>query len=290
MMARTWATLETTGGKAVLRFERRLGHAPDKVWQAITEPAELKHWFPAEVAYDDTAPGTELRFDLQGQDTTGEILEYDPPKVFAYRWQDDVMRFEVIADGDGCRLLFSHTIDESGGGVLAAGRNAAGWDTCLDGLAARLGSREQQPPEDMFAEMEAYLRRFGLSQGQVTGTGDERVIRFARDLVWRPAERIWATLTGGEEPEVGAPPPTAATVAEIAAGPVTEVKPHHVLEYQWSYQGQPRGRVRWEITVDPKAGHRIVLTQELPEGLTELEATALAAWQRRLEELFAALA
>ncbi len=289
-MARTWATLETTGGKAVLRFERRLGHAPDKVWQAITEPAELKHWFPAEVAYDGTADGTELRFDLQGQHTTGEILEYDPPKVFAYRWQDDVLRFELIADGDGCRLLFSHTIDESGGGVLAAGRNAAGWDTCLDGLAARLDGRASEPPENMFAQMEAYLDRFGLSQGEVHHTGDKHLIRFARDLVWRPAERIWATLTGGDQPQVGATPPEPATVPETAAGKVTEVEPNHVLEYEWLHEGQPRGRVRWEITVDPKAGHRIVLTQELPEGLTELEATALAAWQRRLEELFAALA
>jgi uncharacterized protein YndB with AHSA1/START domain len=286
----TWATLDTVGGKAVLRFERRLAHAPEKVWQAITDPAELKHWFPAEVAYDGTAPGTELRFDLAGQDTTGEIIEYDPPKVFAYRWQDDVLRFELVADGDGCRLLFSHTIDESGGGVLAAGRNAAGWDTCLDGLSARLDGREYHAPDDMFARMEAYLRRFGLSQGQITDTGRGRVLRFARDLVWRPAERIWATLTGGEQPEVGAVPPRAATIGAIEAGPVTEVKPHHVLEYEWLHDGQTRGRVRWEITVDPKAGHRIVLTHELPAGLTELEATALAAWQRHLEELFAALA
>jgi uncharacterized protein YndB with AHSA1/START domain len=289
-MTQHWATLETVGGTAVLRFVRRLDHPPDVVWHAITDPDELKHWFPATVAYHGTAPGTELRFDLQGQHSTGEILAYDPPKVFAFRWQADVLRFELAPDGAGCRLRFSHTVDESGGGALAAGRNAAGWDVCLDGLSARLEGREPEPPEDMFALIEAYLGRFGLSRGEVVDTGDGHEIRFARDLVWRPVERTWATLTGGEEPQLGAAPPEPATVPEIPAGRVTDVTPHHALEYEWLHDGQPRGRLRWEITVDPEAGHRIVLTQEIPDGVTGLETTALAAWERRLKEIFAALA
>ena len=44
-----WGTLDTIGGKAVVRFERRLAHAPEKVFRAISDPAEMRHWFPARV-------------------------------------------------------------------------------------------------------------------------------------------------------------------------------------------------------------------------------------------------
>ncbi len=41
------ATLETANGLPVLRFERRLAHSPEKVWKAITDPAELARLVPA---------------------------------------------------------------------------------------------------------------------------------------------------------------------------------------------------------------------------------------------------
>ncbi|HEX8073920.1 MAG TPA: SRPBCC domain-containing protein [Thermoleophilaceae bacterium] len=39
-------TLETIDGRPALRFERRLPHSVERVWRAITEPEELKAWFP----------------------------------------------------------------------------------------------------------------------------------------------------------------------------------------------------------------------------------------------------
>ena len=44
-------------GRTVLRFERRLAHAPDKVWRAVTEPSELAHWFPAKIEAYELRPG-----------------------------------------------------------------------------------------------------------------------------------------------------------------------------------------------------------------------------------------
>jgi uncharacterized protein YndB with AHSA1/START domain len=287
----TWATLDTEGGKAVLRLERRLAHPQEKVWKAISDPAEMAHWFPARVETD-LEVGAEMRFTFEGEDgsTGGEILEVDPPKLFVYRWQSDVLRFELVPEGGGCRLLFTHVVSDTLGGIPAAGRNAAGWDACLDALAARLDARTpQSSPDAMLERMTAYAERFGLTEGQVRETEEGYLLRFERDLVWRTPEASWATLTGGEDVALGSPPPAGAANGHVPAGPVTVAAPPHVLEYRWHCEGAPAGEVRWEFTVDPKAGHRVVLTQTVPAALANLRADALAAWQTQLELFFAEL-
>ncbi|HEX6077857.1 MAG TPA: SRPBCC family protein [Micromonosporaceae bacterium] len=287
-----WATLDTVGGTSVLRFERHLAHPPQRVWSLVSDPAELAHWFPAAVTYaTEPRPGVGVRFRFEGQDTdtTGEILEYEPPKLFSLRWQDDVLRFELVPDGDGCRLLFTHVISDSMGGALAAGRNAAGWDTCLEALAAYLDGRDLKPLEEMFQRIAAYLERYGLDRGDVAETGEGFLVRFQRDLVWRPLEQVWGMLAGSQRPTLGGPPPHGFTNRHVVPGEVTEIDPPRILEYAWRHQGVPVGRVRWEFTVDPKLGHRVVLTQTLPAAHARLRADVLAAWHARLEQCFAQL-
>ena len=89
-------SLHTADGHSVLRFERRLGHPPAKVWRAITEPDELSAWFPAGVEGEREA-GAKIRFVFPGTEETqdGEILEYDPPRVFAYTWGDSMLRWQL---------------------------------------------------------------------------------------------------------------------------------------------------------------------------------------------------
>jgi hypothetical protein len=141
----------------------------------------------------------------------------------------------------------------------------------------------------MLERIEAYVERFGLGLGQVLDGPDGSVLRFERDLVWNPPDRAWATLTGGATVAVGAAPPGPATTELVPAGPVTAVDSPNVLEYEWLHDGSPAGRVRWEITADPLAGTRLVLTQTMPSRLSDLGDTVLPAWQSRVERLFAAL-
>jgi uncharacterized protein YndB with AHSA1/START domain len=268
------AELETVDGWAVLRFERTLRHPPAKVWRAITEPGELAAWFPAAVELD-LAPGAAMRFTFPDQavvdgTSTGEVLEVDPPKVFAFRWKDDVLRFELAPLGDGCLLRFSQVL---GGGRITAGRTAVGWDVCLRALEARLAGREFEQPSEWLAPMEAYIREFGLDGGTLEG---DRV-RFARDLVWKPAADVWALLVEDSPPAVGGEPPVRATNPHVPVEPLTVVEPPHVLAY---------GPVRWKILHDPEEGTRVELTHDLPPDLDP--ATALAAWHVQLELLFAA--
>ena len=60
----TDGTLETIDGRRALRFERRLPHSPERVWRAVTEPAELARWFVAPVPWK---PELGETFDAAGQ-------------------------------------------------------------------------------------------------------------------------------------------------------------------------------------------------------------------------------
>jgi uncharacterized protein YndB with AHSA1/START domain len=287
------ATLDTIDGRPVLRFERRLRHAPEKVWKAITDPAEMAHWFPTTVETE-LRVGARMRFTFPDDEAAivedGEILEFDPPKVYAFRWGHDVLRWEIMPEDAGCRLHFSHVLSDAHGGKAAAGRNAAGWDECLAGLSARLDERPAGGPERaMLERIEAYVERFGLGEGGALDHPEGYLVRFERDLVWHPVEHAWAVLTEQATVATGAEPPLPATNGYVPAGPVTEVDPPRVLEYAWLHDGAPAGRVRWELAADPVAGTSVVLTQTVPSNLAHLRATVLAAWQTHLELFFAAL-
>ena len=270
-----WATLDTIGGKSVLRFERRLAHPPEKVFRAISDPAELRHWFPAAMETELRA-GAPIRFTFEEMDDDapgGEVLEVDPPKLLVYTWGDDVLRWEIVPDGDGCRLFFSQTIAAGGisGGRPGTARNAAGWDVCLGALAARLDG-EPAPETAWFPLFEAYVERFGLGEGTVRESGDEVVLRFERDVV-QPPETVWAFLCEDAAPQVGADAPR--RFGPTPPGRVSAVEPERSLAYEG---------VRW--TFEPRVpGSLIVVEETLPE----VRPAALAAWQVHLELLVAGL-
>jgi uncharacterized protein YndB with AHSA1/START domain len=152
-------TLHAEADRFVLRFERRLAHPPEKVWRALTDPAELRHWFPQDVEVD-LQPGGKMRFaqcDGEGPAFDGEVVDFDPPRLFAFLWGTDLLRWELRPDGDGCLLVFTDTIDEQG----KAARDGAGWQVCLEALEARLDGSEP-PPADRWRQIHPdYVDRFG---------------------------------------------------------------------------------------------------------------------------------
>ncbi|WP_020495314.1 SRPBCC family protein [Sciscionella marina] len=283
-MSEDLGTLHSQGDAYVLRFERTLRHPVEKVWRAVTEPAEMAHWFPAQVRTELRA-GAAMRFAFDGHFDLGErfgegkVLEYDPPKVYAFRWAHETFRIELIPHDSGCVLVFSTTLPgtDTTCDFPSVARTAPGWHECLDALLARLdGASAPQPREDFDLPLiERYVERFGLAEGTGTATG----IRFERDLM-HGHEKVWASLTEGTDPEPGDQPPLPATHGYLTPGPVTEAEPRRVLEYTCG-----TGRVRFELRDQEPIGCRLVLTQTAPED----RAAALAAWQTHLELLVAAL-
>jgi uncharacterized protein YndB with AHSA1/START domain len=292
-------TLHMVDGRPTIQFERWLAHPVEKVWQAIIDPAELRHWFPAEV-HAEPEIGAPIRFSFPGAEvdqdspeSSGEILEFDPPKVYAFQWADSVLRFELIPDGTGCRLRFTHTLSGTGtrGDRASSARQAAGWDGCLDLLAAVLDGdpRPSLPGQWWFPRAEAYVEKFGLAEGEVREHADGCLVRFERDLV-QPVADVWATLTEGHDGDIaaGGPIPARCTNHYVPGDSISTAAGPHVIEYTWRHDGEPAGLVRIELNPQQPIGCRLVLTQTVPARLVDVLPTALAAWQTHLELVFAA--
>ena len=132
----TDATLLTDRARPAVRLERQLPDPPELVWRALTEPEQLRSWFPSEVIIDGGrwVPGAAITFPFPPEvidiSLTGEVLNVDEPNLLAFTWGDETLRFELSAHDGGTRLVLIDELTAS-----AAARNAAGWDTCLDRLA-----------------------------------------------------------------------------------------------------------------------------------------------------------
>jgi uncharacterized protein YndB with AHSA1/START domain len=131
-------TYVTVDGKPAVRFERALGHPVESVWEAVTDPERLAHWFPTTVDVD-LREGGAMSFAFPGGEAfEGEVLAFEPDRLWEIRWGTDTIRVEVQAEGDGTLLTLLDTIDELG----KAARDGAGWHVCLDRLAHRLDGSE----------------------------------------------------------------------------------------------------------------------------------------------------
>lgn len=281
-------TLSTVDGRNVLRIERRLRHRPEKVWRAITEPEHLRHWFPAPVELELTL-GAEIRFgppDGDGPTQDGRITELEPPRRFAFTWDDNLLSFELGAHDDGCLLVFTHTFDYRAG----AASFAAGWKACFDALDLALDGKpvDTLVPDDMNQVHEAYVAHFGLDQGSAAVTADGWQVTFDRQLT-QPIDAVWAALTP-TEPEVGEQAGARFTTSRVRAGAITAVDAPKLLEYDWQDGDQAGGRVRWELCDGTGQGARLVLTQTGSNDAADTRATALDAWHDHIERLAAELA
>src|SRR6202011_2948493 len=131
--AMTEATLLRTGTRPILRFQRQLPKPVETVWQAVTDPAEMRAWFPTRIVIDEWKVGNELThfFDEHDIDPLpGMVLEWDPPRRVSFTWGTDTIVFELRAAPDGgTDFVLTEELSAN-----VAARNAAGWETCLDRL------------------------------------------------------------------------------------------------------------------------------------------------------------
>jgi uncharacterized protein YndB with AHSA1/START domain len=123
-------------GRPAVRFVRTYPHPIERVWSAVTEPAELKAWFPSAVDVELRAGGV-ITFsgDPNIDDMPGTVLAVDAPRHFAFSWGEDELRFDLEPVDDGsCRLTLTNVLAERD----TAARNASGWVVCLAELDKHL--------------------------------------------------------------------------------------------------------------------------------------------------------
>jgi uncharacterized protein YndB with AHSA1/START domain len=135
-----YGTIETLDdGRYVLRYERRLRHPVDKVWEALTDPAQVEEWWArAEV---ELAEGGRARLEWLNGDAVaeGHITRLEPPRTIEF--DTDIhgrLLWELEPDEDGTRLTLTVTA-ELPDDYLASVR--AGWHVHLDFLEDALDGR-----------------------------------------------------------------------------------------------------------------------------------------------------
>lgn len=150
------------GERWVLRYERELRHAPEKVWRAITESEHLRNWLPCDLVGERReGAALELPFwpehldayaeshGIEQEVLRGEIRRWEPPRLFEWTWDTDVLRWELHATGTGTRLVLTTWV--AGGPDVAAGV-AAGYHVCLDELHDVLDHGKEGPIDGSAAE------------------------------------------------------------------------------------------------------------------------------------------
>ena len=121
------------GQKWTLILVRELRHSPEKVWQALTDPAHLREWAPFEVDGNLGAVGM-VKLTWSGNPTPQEtrVTRADAPRALEF----DDMRWELEPVGSGTRLTLWHNIDRR---FISWG--AAGWHISFDVLDRLLAGK-----------------------------------------------------------------------------------------------------------------------------------------------------
>src|SRR5438046_6706507 len=120
------AQVRKDGEKWTLILVRQLRHSPEKVWQALTDPAQLREWAPFDAAGSLGTVGTTVKLTTVGAPTPHvtetTVTRADAPNVLEYNWGGFDMRWQLEAVGGGTRMRLWTNIVHSFIARAAAGR------------------------------------------------------------------------------------------------------------------------------------------------------------------------
>jgi uncharacterized protein YndB with AHSA1/START domain len=126
------STTIVTPDQDAIVSEVQIAAPPARVFQALTDPAQLTRWFsspecPVHHWEMDARPGGRYSYTTEKGSIVvngvsefkchGEIVEFDPPRVIAYtwfgNWHDDpkhrtVVRWELTPQSSGTRVKVTH--------------------------------------------------------------------------------------------------------------------------------------------------------------------------------------
>lgn len=166
-----FGTFTRDGEEIDVRFERFYPHPVDKVWRALTDPARLADWMGESMVDPRVGGRIEVMIGSPGV-ATGEIRVWDPPHVLEFTWDNmdshgAIIRYEMKADGQGTRMVFTHSHMPYTSSALML----PGWHVFFDRLGQALVGVEPGgiPWRDSWSEMQKrYLAEYGL-EGSRTG-------------------------------------------------------------------------------------------------------------------------
>ena len=141
-----------------IRFERLIGHPPEAVWAALTDPAGTPTWW-GELDADLRVGGHYVMTWNEGRAVMrATITAFDPPSLLETAGDEHhgTVRWELTREGTGTRLVFSSTVADGGPEQLAGG--LAGWHWHMDALPIALdGGRKPTSMDEWEAQRQRYL-------------------------------------------------------------------------------------------------------------------------------------
>jgi uncharacterized protein YndB with AHSA1/START domain len=154
------------GDKWTLILVRELRHAPEKVWEALTDPAQLREWAPFVVDGNLGRAGATVKLTWVGNPATPidtKVTRVDAPRVLEFGDH----RWELEPLGGGTRLTLWSNIDRR---FIAWG--AAGWHIAFDVLdrllsgspIGRIASAEVMKSRGWQRLVAEYAQQFGVEK------------------------------------------------------------------------------------------------------------------------------
>ena len=124
------AEARQNGDTWTLVLVRDLRHPPAKVWEALTDPAQLHEWAPFDADRNLGTSGP-VKLSTVGTPTPlvsdTSVTHAEAPRLLEYSWGGNDIRWELEPLLTGTRLTLWHNI---GGRFVSMG--AAGWHICFD--------------------------------------------------------------------------------------------------------------------------------------------------------------
>ncbi|THD46572.1 MAG: SRPBCC family protein [Bradyrhizobium sp.] len=150
-----------------MRFERHYPRSVERVWSALTEPARLQDWMGAALVEPRVGGRYELMIDGPNP-MIGRVLRWESPRVLEFTWSnrhapDSTARYELSPDGDGTRLIFTH----SGAPFANRALMLPGWHHFFDRLHACLGAPTDEPKQSWRELQTVYVGRYAMSDARL---------------------------------------------------------------------------------------------------------------------------
>lgn len=295
-------TREAEGFQVV--FERHLSHPAQTVWEAITDPEQLKIWFTDfEMDFREGGKVTIFFRDKDRSVTHGEIVKIDPPRCFAWTWEGELGVWEIEPTSpNSCRLRLTYSKMADQYAVGAAG----GFHSLLDRLEWALdgktetypfGTEEHDPEQallresygnlvyDCYPELEVY---HPVQLERVYNTTIERVWNA---LTMEEQTKQWYfdfngnfSLEPGHQFDWWAGPEEGQRW--LHRGMIEEVIPLQKLSHTWEYPGYSgKGRVTWELQAINSGQTKLKLIYDILEVFDPTEEALrrknfLAGWKQ----------